>query len=445
MDPRYLRAYRADTGKPSDTGPMRFVASTENVARDGLTIAADGWQLANYRKNPIVLWAHDYFGNRPPIGRAEVKVEGKELLADVTFDAGDSFAADIERKYRQGFLSAVSVGWDTLEIDGKVPEPGELMAVMFGGAHGKTITKAELLDISAVPVPGDPDALKERAVRGLMDTVSVESLADAVRALTRGAIPANTGGPKADMDATWDGPGEVAKCPAERMPLRRMHAWVDPEGDPDAKSSYKFPHHTAEGAVVFRGCVAALGRLDQADIPESDKAGVRRHIEAHYRDDFDREPPARSVVDAEVIWPGTALMMARLYLDMTDDADDDERVKRYRTLERRYRLLGKEAPEFLSRSQLCLLDEETIRGLFLAGEHELLGWSGWNATEQRAGAVLSKRNRGDLEQAIALVQGVLSRAEKDAAEEAERAFLNDLLPIRGAHEGVDDFLTALVG
>jgi hypothetical protein len=421
---------------------MRFVASTENVARDGLAIAAGGWQLGNYRKNPIVLWAHDYFGNRPPIGRADVKVDGKELLADITFDAGDPFAADIERKYRQGFLSAVSVGWDTLEIDGKKPEPGDLMAVMFGGAAGHTVTKAELLDISAVPVPGDPDALKERAARGLID---IAGLTDLLTRQRRGAIPANTNTPKADEAAAWDAGKEVGDCPAEEAPLRRMHAWVDDQGDANAKSSYKLPHHQADGALVWRGVAAAMTRLLQSgtDIPDSDRRGVYNHLSAHYTQ-FDKEPPEfRSIAhaDAEVIWPGTALMMARLYLDMTDDADDDERLKRYRVLERRYRVLGKEAPEFLDRAKLCLLDEETIRGLFLAGEDELLGWGAWNATEQRAGAVLSSRNRGDLEQAINLVQGVLSRAEKDAAEEANRAFLNDLLP----RHDVSDWLTQLAG
>jgi hypothetical protein len=51
---QYIRAYRADGGSTPDRS--RFVASTEVPARDGMIIAADGWQLANYRKNPIVLW-----------------------------------------------------------------------------------------------------------------------------------------------------------------------------------------------------------------------------------------------------------------------------------------------------------------------------------------------------------------------------------------------------
>src|SRR3990172_2661029 len=45
-----------------------------------------------------------------------------------------------------------------------------------------------------------------------------------------------------------------------------------------------------DGAVVWRGCVGAAGRMMGADIPEGDMPGVRRHLAAHYKQ-FDREPP----------------------------------------------------------------------------------------------------------------------------------------------------------
>ena len=48
-----------------------------------------------------------------------------------------------------------------------------------------------------------------------------------------------------------------------------------------------------------------------------------------------------------------------------------------------------------------------------------------------------------MEQAIALVRGVLDRAEKDAAEEAERAFLGQLVAVD--ENGPVDFLRALAG
>jgi hypothetical protein len=104
--------------------------------------------------------------------------------------------------------------------------------------------------------------------------------------LLKGAIPPHES-PKADPDAEWDGPGMVAACPAERGALRRMHAWFDEKSDPDAKQSYKFPHHLLDGRVVLRGVNNAKARLAQADIPDEDRAGVERHLNQH-QDQFER-------------------------------------------------------------------------------------------------------------------------------------------------------------
>lgn len=89
-----------------------------------------------------------------------------------------------------------------------------------------------------------------------------------------------------DTESAWDGPSEVAKAPNDAPTLRYMHAWVDGSGDPEAKSSYKFPHHKAgtDTPANIAGVNNALSRLDQADIPEGDKAGVRAHMNAHRED-----------------------------------------------------------------------------------------------------------------------------------------------------------------
>ncbi len=142
----YLRGIceRAEDGVK--TGPIRFTASTEGIKRDGKELLASEWLVDSYLRNPVVLWSHDYGGRTLPIGktvRLDVNTSGK-LIADVQFDTEDEFAQQVESKYRRGYLNAVSVGWDQKGDDGN-----------------------ELLDISAVPVPGDPDALMERQQRAL--------------------------------------------------------------------------------------------------------------------------------------------------------------------------------------------------------------------------------------------------------------------------------------
>lgn len=89
-----------------------------------------------------------------------------------------------------------------------------------------------------------------------------------------------------DTEGSWDGPAEVAAAPEDEGVLRYMHAWVDPDADPDTKTAYKFPHHTAgdDTPAVIAGVNNALARLPQADIPEADRAGVEDHLRAHRKD-----------------------------------------------------------------------------------------------------------------------------------------------------------------
>jgi len=166
MAMQYTRAYRSEDAEPTGDGTISFIASSEIPARDGMAISAEGWQLDNFQRNPLVLWAHDWLGNRPPIGKAEVRVDAKAkvLRAAITFDGEDPFAADIERKYREGFLNAVSVGFDILEMD-----DGEGSGVGRAANGVPTVIRAELLEISAVPIPADPHALAERQQRGLAE------------------------------------------------------------------------------------------------------------------------------------------------------------------------------------------------------------------------------------------------------------------------------------
>lgn len=338
---QYLRAFceRSADDVGDGAGPLRFTASTEGVKRDGKNLRAEEWDLDNYRRNPVVLWVHDYMGRNLPIGRADVRVDGGRLVADVIFDSEDEFARQVEGKYRRGFLNAVSVGW---------------------GDEGE---RNELLDISAVPVPADPDALIERERRALTD-LNIDIAAILHRNEERKAIPPHSTD-KAPEDAAWDGPAEVAKADATESVLRRMHTWVDEDADPDTKRAYKLPHHLASGEVVWRGVAAAMARLLQAgtQIPDGDRRGVYNHLRRHY-EQFDREPP-----------------------------------------------------EFRSNEELAALGMAEIRGLFLEGESEMFPEL---FAEERAGAVLNARNRQDLKRAVELIRGVLQRATKENSDE-ERA------------------------
>jgi ATP-dependent Clp endopeptidase proteolytic subunit ClpP len=89
----------------------------------------------------------------------------------------------------------------------------------------------------------------------------------------------------ATVDEPWDGPAAVKAMPNSAGTLRACHAWVDSDGDPDTKSSYKFPHHKTKGGPAnLAGCRNGLARLSGSSIPDGDKAGVKRHLQAHLDD-----------------------------------------------------------------------------------------------------------------------------------------------------------------
>lgn len=153
MSIRYRIAHRAETDDPD--GPLRFVIATEGRKGDGIDLRMDNVDLGRFQTNPVVMALHDYF--QLPVGRAEnVAVEDGKLMADAIFDTADPRGAEIDRKYREGFMSAVSVGFDVFDVnDQGVP------------------ARWELLEFSAVPIPMDGDALvaSGRQARALADAL----------------------------------------------------------------------------------------------------------------------------------------------------------------------------------------------------------------------------------------------------------------------------------
>lgn len=123
----------------SGEGEFEVVASTEGVDRDGETIMVSGWDFKNFEKNPVLLWGHDY--SSLPIGAVtEIRTEGKSVIARGVF-AKSERAQEVRALYDDGFIKPVSVGFIPHERNGAV------------------ITKAELLELSFVSVPANPDAL----------------------------------------------------------------------------------------------------------------------------------------------------------------------------------------------------------------------------------------------------------------------------------------------
>lgn len=146
---------------------LEFIGSTETQDRDGEIIMADGWGLKNYKKNPVFMWAHDY--RQPSIGKAlSVGVREGKLKFKIEFADEDTypFADTIYKLYKGGFMHATSVGFIPKEW-----EDGD-----GAKAPRRTYKKQELLELSGVPVPSNPDALRLAVDDGVITTKEFEAL-----------------------------------------------------------------------------------------------------------------------------------------------------------------------------------------------------------------------------------------------------------------------------
>lgn len=139
MDTKFLEA-----DIENKDGKITGVASTSVVDRQNESVNVEGWDLKNFKKAPRLLWAHDH--TEPAIGKVtKIGFEGEGKKRRMTFEAVfqevTEKARAIKKLVEDGFINTFSVGFKPLEME------------------GNEILKQELLEISVVNVPANPDAM----------------------------------------------------------------------------------------------------------------------------------------------------------------------------------------------------------------------------------------------------------------------------------------------
>ncbi|MCX6785929.1 MAG: HK97 family phage prohead protease [Candidatus Komeilibacteria bacterium] len=122
------------------------IFSTAAEDRHG-DVVEQNWDLKSYKNNPVLLDSHNYDSIEHIIGGIKnIKVKDDKLQGDVYF-ALESPKGMLAYKLRlAGLLNTLSVGFIPKEFSD----------------DGMSIVKSELLEISAVPVPANPEALFEK-------------------------------------------------------------------------------------------------------------------------------------------------------------------------------------------------------------------------------------------------------------------------------------------
>lgn len=188
MPTTLYKAFQADisaTGGQEDSRrTLVAVASLEEPDREGDIILAGGWELENYRKNPVILFAHKY--DQPPVARAlEVGVYQGALRFRAQFPSREEypFADTIYRLYRGGYLRSFSVGFIPKLWEDRKSTSREAVSASGGQAtRGRLFRRQELVEISVVPIPTHPKALVEAERKGLLGREEVRVLEDMANA-----------------------------------------------------------------------------------------------------------------------------------------------------------------------------------------------------------------------------------------------------------------------
>lgn len=132
------------------------IGSKETVDRDGDILMIKGVNTKNYKKNSVVLLNHNYHDF--PIGKAvgkKVWVDGDELKFKIQFASEEENpkAEQAYKLFKGGYLNAFSLGFIPNYEKTEYPEKHKK------GAR-RIFHEAELLEISAVSVPANQDALR---------------------------------------------------------------------------------------------------------------------------------------------------------------------------------------------------------------------------------------------------------------------------------------------
>lgn len=432
---------------------LRFIGSDETPDRDNDIIEVAGWELVNYRKNPVFLWAHDY--RFPPIGRA-VKVSKEEgLMFDIEFPAEGifPFADLIYNLYRGKFLRATSVGFipkkfkprDDDLVDESLPE----------WRRGTRYQKQELLELSAVPVPSNPNALEVARSKGYVTDDQAEALTDfmngklgcptkACKAIEgvwkaeveiKGVVPPDVSTETAPEDTEWSKPTLAdftdkawdELTDAEKKKIAGHFAWAK-ANPPETFGDLKLPHHRpGDGKVVWNGVRAAMGALLGArggvSIPGGDRKETYEHLVKHYKA-FDKEPPEfREYTEVELKTMGfESQVKGNVEIYWTDEKRAEELIGKAKDF---LKIFGFEAVKFIVdgkeadlMAKLNETDSITFSFDYLEGnKHGLVLARPIELLFEKSGAVLSRKNKDALTRAQELIQSVLDSAEP--AEEGE--------------------------
>lgn len=159
---KQIRKVFAATTKAADEDRALIVTiSTPTPDRSGDIVEPHGGDLSHYKRNPVVLFGHNY--KDLPIARADdIQVTDQGIVARVVFPTQGTYerADAVYGLAKQGMINAWSIGFGAKQADTEPLDDG-----------GVKFNKWQLLEFSAVPVPDNPEALTILRSKGIHEEV----------------------------------------------------------------------------------------------------------------------------------------------------------------------------------------------------------------------------------------------------------------------------------
>jgi len=231
--------------------------NTKALDRYSTVVLPKGADVKHFLNNAVVLWSHNMDVATPKIPIAKcvsLDIREEEIEAVTEFNKKDPLAVKVFNAYRDGFLHAWSIGFMPMQYKQIDEENVEDINQKYGLKISKDdindagywgvylILKWELLEYSAVPVPGNPEALsaddestfkRELVTRGLVDEKIANSM-DIRASLKRDEeIPVEeTPAEEAPVEETL---AEEEEVPAEETPAGEVPAEETPAEEAPAE------------------------------------------------------------------------------------------------------------------------------------------------------------------------------------------------------------------
>ena len=347
---KHSLAFEFKGAKPSskkgadETKVFSAIASTPALDRYNEVLLPLGMEYKNFLENPVMLMIHDY--SAVPVAKVlNITVDEKAVEFDFEFDSSED-GQKLQRLYEQGFMSAFSVGLypkkytsidsetaDQIELEVADGKKQEVDLSVYKTRPDYIVNQWELLEISPVSVPANPEALIKREAehivrksfdgkgaagsgaagmifeKRLNDEMSgllatLKSFEDFEGAEVLSVVPIHS--VEVQMDESWnasdalvnlsirstsDGSGDKGKM--DWGEFSKGFGWVDLDAA-DTLTGYKYAHHLYNEdkfVASMAGVRAAMADLlTDTSVVGKDAEAIYAHLANHYEDAGEKAP-----------------------------------------------------------------------------------------------------------------------------------------------------------